>query len=280
MKYRPIAAIAALTLLGTALAGCSPSPTTNTSDTSASNTATTSDTSTAAADLNLITAGTLTVCSDVPYAPFEYEDSTSPSGYVGFDIDLITAIADGLGLKVVVLPTDFTALQSGVALAAGQCDIGASAITITDERKANIDFTDPNYDSLQSLMVRTDSGIKTLADLAGKKIGVQAGTTGEIYTNANKPADAQTVAFPTDGEMWLAIQAGQVDALLQDLPVNQVHVKADSNYVIAEQYNTDEHYGFALAKGKNPALLAAVNAGLKTLRDNGTYQTLYNKYFG
>jgi len=234
----------------------------------------------AANSLNVITPGSLTICSDLPYAPFEYEDSTSPSGYAGFDIDVITAIADGLGLKVVVIPSDFNALQSGVALEAGSCDIGVSAITITDARKANLDFSDPYYDSLQSLMVRADSGIKTLADLAGKNIGVQTGTTGENYAKANAPASASIVSFPSDGEEWLAMQAGQVDALLQDLPVNQIHTKADSSYVIVEKYNTNEQYGFALAKGKNPALLAAVNAGLQTLRDNGTYDTLYAKYFG
>jgi len=278
MKYRPVAVIAAVTLIGTALAGCSSSPSNNTSDTStASGNATTSGTP--AADLNLITAGTLTVCSDLPYPPFEFEDPSTASGYTGFDIDLVTAIADGLGLKVVVLPTGFDTLQSGVALAAGQCDIGASAITITDERKANLDFSDPYYDSLQSLMVRADSGIKTLADMDGKKIGVQTGTTGESYANTNKPASAEVVSFPTDGEMWLAIQAGQVDALLQDYPVNLTHTKADSTYVIAEKYNTNEQYGFAMSKGKNPALLAAVDGGLQTLRDNGTYQTIYDKYF-
>jgi len=283
MKHRLPAATLALALAGTALAGCSSSTgsTPSTSDTAATSAAPGGSTSTApaTADLNLVTPGTLTICSDVPYAPFEYEDPSSPSGYTGFDIDLVTAIATNLGLKIVVLPTDFDALQSGVALAAGQCDMGASAITITDDRKANLDFSDPVYDSLQSLMVKSDSGIKTLADTAGKKIGVQTGTTGETYTNTNKPASAQVVSFPSDGEMWLAIQAGQVDALLQDYPVNLAHTKADSSYVIAEKYNTNEQYGFALAKGKNPALLAAVNAQLQAMRANGDYQTIYDKYF-
>jgi len=258
-----VAGVAAITL---ALAGCS-------SNGSGSN-------PTSSNSLGTITAGSLTVCSDVPYAPFEYEDATTPTGYTGFDIDVISAIADDLGLKVVVIPSDFNALQSGVALEAGSCDVGVSAITITEERRANLDFSDPYYNSLQSLMVRADSGIKTLADLAGKKIGVQTGTTGENYTKENAPASASIVSFPSDGEEWLAIQAGQVDALLQDLPVNKLHTDVDSSYVIIEKYDTNEQYGFALAKGKNPALLAAINAGLKTLHDNGTYDQLYAKYFG
>jgi len=271
MKYRLPAAIAAFALVGTALVGCSNSTTPGTPASGASGSA--------AADLNLVTPGTITVCSDVPYAPFEYADPSVPLGYSGFDIDIISAIASSMGLTVTVMPSDFDALQSGVTLAAGTCDLGASAITITPQRQANLDFSDPYYDSLQSLLVSANSGIKTLADTAGKNIGVQTGTTGENYARANAPATANIVSFTTDGDEWLAIQAGQVDALLQDLPVNQLHTDADSSYVIVEKYDTNEQYGFAFAKGKDPALLAAVNTGLATLRTNGTYDQLYAKYF-
>ena len=229
--------------------------------------------------MGTITAGSLTICSDIPFKPFEYEDASTPTGYTGFDIDLMSAIAGQLNLKLVVVATDFDALQSGAALAAGQCDVGASAITITDARKANIDFSDPYYDSLQSLLVPVNSGITSLADLAGKRIGVQTGTTGETYATQNKPASATIVSFPSDGEEWPALQAGQVDALLQDYPVNNQHVKDDPSYVIVAKYQTDEQYGFAMAQGKNPALLQAINAALQTLRDNGTYTTIYDKYF-
>jgi len=277
MKHRLPVAVLALALAGTALAGCS--STTTTTPTTPGTTTDGAPATSATADLNLVTPGTLTVCSDVPFAPFEYEDPSLPLGYTGFDIDIVSAIASTMGLTVTVMPSDFDALQSGVTLAAGTCDLGASAITITDDRKANLDFSDPYYNSLQSLMVKTDSGIKTLADTAGKSIGVQTGTTGENYARANAPATANIVSFTTDGDEWLAIQAGQVDALLQDLPVNQLHTQVDSSYTIVEKYDTNEQYGFAFAKGKNPALLAAVNAGLATLRTNGTYDQLYAKYF-
>ena len=228
--------------------------------------------------LGTLTAGSLLACSDSPYPPFEFEDSTTPSGYAGFDIDIIQAIADKLGLKLVVVATDFNVLQSGSPLAAS-CDVGVSAITITDERKANIDFSDPYYDSIQSLLVAKSSGITSLDDLAGKNIGLQSGTTGEIYANANAPASANLVMYPSDGEMWPALQAGQVDALLQDYPVNMSHAKSDPSYAVVAKYETDEHYGFALAKDKNPALLKAINDGLQSLRDDGTYDTIYDKYF-
>ncbi|MCL2471466.1 MAG: ABC transporter substrate-binding protein [Propionibacteriaceae bacterium] len=249
-----------------ALTGCA-SNTTNSPSPSTDDTVTT------------VKAGYLTMCSDSPYPPFEYEDDTTATGYTGFDVDIMSAIASQLGLKLSVIDTDFSALQSGLALASGSCDVGGSAITITDERKANIDFSDPYYDSLQSLLVPVGSSIKALADTAGKKIGVQTGTTGETYTEQNAPSSASIVTFPSDGEMWPALQAGQVDALLQDYPVNNQHVKDNSSYVIVEKYQTDEQYGFAVAKGKNPALLAAINSGLADLRSSGDYQTIYDKYF-
>lgn len=236
--------------------------------------------SAAAPAFQLVTPGTLTACSDVPYPPFEIEDPSTPTGYSGFDIEIMDAIAKKLGLTFKVIDVEFNALQSGTVLVAGQCDMGASAMTITEERKKNIDFSDPYYDSLQSLLVRADSGIANLAGTAGKKIGVQAGTTGKSFTEKNKPATAVTVEFPSDGDLWPAIQARQIDVILQDLPVNRTHEKADPNYKIVETFKTDEQYGFALAKDKNPALLAAINTQLKAMRTDGTYDTLYKKYFG
>ena len=226
----------------------------------------------------LVDAGTLTVCSDIPYPPFEFEGGDNGTGYTGFDIDLLGAIAKKLDLKLAVQDVGFDALQSGTTLAAGTCDVGASAMTITDDRKKNIDFSDPYYDSLQSLLVRTDSGIKSIKDLDGKNVGVQQGTTGETYATDNAKG-AQLVQYPSDGELWPAIQAGQIDAILQDQPVNLEHEKADSAYKIVETYNTKESYGFAFEKGKKTELLDAVNGALKDLRDSGEYQTIYDTYF-
>jgi len=266
------ASVAALAL---AFAGC-----TSSTPAAPASSASGSASSAPAADLKLVTAGTLTVCADVPYPPFEIEDTSAPSGYSGFDVDVMNAVATKLGLTLKVIDVDFDALQSGTVLAAGQCDVGASAMTITEERKQNLDFSDPYYDSLQSLLVKTDSGVTNLAGLAGKKIGVQKGTTGKSYATKNAPSTAEIVDFPSDAELWPAIQAGQIDAILQDQPVNHTHEVADPSYKIVETYSTDEQYGFALSKDKNPALLAAINAQLTAMRADGTYDTLYKKYFG
>jgi len=236
--------------------------------------------STGGPDLNLISSGTLTVCSDVPYPPFEDFDKTSESGFKGFDVDVISKVADGLKLKLKIKDSSFDALQSGQALNAGQCDLVASAMTITDDRKKNLDFSDGYYDSEQSLLVPTGSDIAAIGDLDGKKVGVQQGTTGKTYANENATG-AKIVSFPSDAEMYAAIKAGQVDALLQDLPVNLDHQKDPKQagkFTVVETYKTDEQYGFAIKKG-NTGLVDAVNEQLNAMHTDGSYDTIYNTYF-
>ncbi|WP_344156580.1 ABC transporter substrate-binding protein [Nocardioides koreensis] len=224
----------------------------------------------------LVSDGTLTVCSDVPYPPFEDFDKGSPTGFKGFDIDIVSEIAQGMDLKLTVKDSSFDPLQSGLALNSGQCDIGASAMTITADREQNLDFSDGYYDSKQSLLVPTGSAIKSIDDLSGKKVGVQQGTTGKTYAEENATG-ADLVTFPSDAEMYQAIKAGQVDALLQDLPVNLNHQQA-GGFEIVQTYSTNEQYGLAMKKG-NTALVDDVNAQLKKMHDDGTYDEIYNKYF-
>lgn len=229
-------------------------------------------------DLGLVSSGTLTACSNVPYPPFEIEDPEAPSGYSGFDIDLLQAIADDLDLELAVANVSFEALQSGTTFVSGQCDIGASAITITEEREENLTFSEPYYDSLQSLLVAPGSGVESIADLEGRNVGVQAGTTGLSYAQENAQG-ATLVEYPGNAELWAAIQAGQIDAILQDLPVNVENAESDPSYVIVEEYSTDEQYGYAMAKDAAPELVEAINSSLQGLRDDGTYQEIYDSYF-
>jgi polar amino acid transport system substrate-binding protein len=247
---------------------------------SSDGTASDGSTGAATADLNLISDGTLTVCSDVPYPPFEAFDKTSDTGFKGFDVDIVNAIADELGVGVEIKDSDFNALQSGLALNSKQCDMAASAMTITPERQEKIGFSDGYYDSEQSLLVPSDSSIASIDDLDGVKVGVQKGTTGEAYANDNA-SGADIVVFPSDGEMYAAIKAGQVDALLQDLPVNLDHQndpKAAGQFKVVEKYDTGETYGLAMQKD-NTGLIDAVNQALQDLRDNGDYQKIYDTYF-
>ncbi|KAA1429044.1 ABC transporter substrate-binding protein [Nocardioides antri] len=225
---------------------------------------------------DVIKEGTLTVCSDVPYPPFEDFDKGSEIGFKGFDIDVVAEIAERLELDLEVKDSSFDALQSGQALNAGQCDLAASAMTITEEREANLDFSDGYYDSQQSLLVPTGSDIQSIDDLDGKTVGVQQGTTGKAYAEENA-SGADLTSFPSDAEMFQAIKAGQVDALLQDLPVNLDHTKG-GEFEVVETYDTDEEYGLAIKKG-NSQLVDDVNGALEEMREDGTYDEIYNKYF-
>lgn len=259
MNTKRLPALAAATLAALALSSCG-------SDDSGK-------TSTGA---DVIKEGTLTVCSDVPYPPFEDFDKGSELGFKGFDVDIVNEIAERLDLELSYQDSSFDALQSGQALNAGQCDLAASAMTITDDRKKNLDFSEGYYDSKQSLLVPADSDIAGIGDLDGVKVGVQQGTTGKAYAEENA-SGAKIVTFPSDGEMYQAIQAGQVEALLQDLPVNLDHTK-DGKFEVVETYETDEQYGLALKKG-NSQLLEDVNGALDEMREDGTYDEIYNKYF-
>jgi polar amino acid transport system substrate-binding protein len=227
-------------------------------------------------DLGLVNSGTLTVCSDVPYAPFEDFDKTSASGFKGFDVDIVTAIAEDLDLKLKYLDQDFDGLQSGLTLNAGTCDLVASALTITEDRAKHLSFSEGYYDSKQSLLVPEGSDIASIDDLDGKKVGVQKGTTGKDYATEHAKG-ATAVDFPSDAEEFQALKAGQVDALLQDLPVNLDHQKA-GGYTVVETYDTGEQYGLA-AKLGNDALVKAVNDALAGMKSDGTYDEIYNKYF-
>jgi polar amino acid transport system substrate-binding protein len=262
MKMHSVTAMAAASLLTLGLAACGDD--------------TDSDETVDASAIDLIEDGQLVICSDAPYPPFEMEDSSSPMGWSGFDMDLMAEIADGLDLEPEVRPSSFEGLQSGLALNSGQCDIVASAMTITDERAENLDFSDGYYDSLQSLLVAEGSDISGIGDLDGQRVAVQQGTTGAAYAEENATG-AELVSFPNDPGMWQAIQAGQVDAILQDLPVNLEHTR-DGDYTIAEEYSTDEQYGFAVKKG-NTALVDAVNEQLDALREDGRYDEIYDRYF-
>lgn len=232
----------------------------------------------AAADFDTITEGTLTVCTDAPYPPMEFEDPETGE-FTGFDIELMRAIAENLGLELAVVNVGFDPITSGLAMEAGDCDIAAASITITEERAENILFSDGYFSGDQSLLVLADSGIESLADLAGQSIAVQTGTTGEIYAQENAPADAELVSFENPGDLFLALESGQVQAVLQDLVPNGDYALANDNAILVETYPTEEDYGFAAKLEGSEDLMEAVNEQLQAVRDDGTYDEIYNEFF-
>ncbi|MGA1361566.1 MAG: basic amino acid ABC transporter substrate-binding protein [Ilumatobacteraceae bacterium] len=223
-----------------------------------------------------ISAGKLTVCSDAPYEPFEYQDENG--NWTGFDMDIMTAVAKRYGLTLEVTKQPFDGIW--LAPAAGTCDLVASSITITEERAQNAAFSDPYFDADQSLLVRSEDAATyvDLASLAGKTIAVQTGTTGEAYAKENA-GDATVQSFEDAAAMFAALEGKQVDAVLQDLPINAFRAVKQGNTQVTATFPTEEKYGFAMAKD-NVDLLDAVNESLNEFRAGGVYDEIYQKYFG
>jgi len=225
--------------------------------------------------VDLVEDGQLTVCSDMPYKPFEFEEDGKVQG---FDYEIVKEMGGLLGLEVEFRTTPFDSIIP--ALAAGECDMIASAMTITDERAEQVDFTDAYFDANQSLLIRAeDEGtISTLADLAGKTIGVQVETTGATYAEENKPEGATIRAFQTGDEMFPALLSEDIDAALQDFPVNAYRASQSDEFVVTDTFETGEQYGFAVAKGSE--LLEPLNEALASIRDDGTYDEIFATWFG
>lgn len=225
-------------------------------------------------DLELVTDGTLTICTDVPFPPMEFEDSESELGYDGFDIELAAAIAEELGLEATVATPGWDAITGGLAFENDDCDVAAASITILPEREENVDFSDPYFNGEQALLVKDDSGISTWEDLGS--VAVQTGTTGEIYVQENWEG-VEVVSFEDAAGPYLALDAGEVDGVLFDLVSQQDVADNDDTVSVVETYETDEEYG--LATKDAPNLLEAINTTLAEFRDDGTYDDIYDKWF-
>ncbi|MET9316216.1 ABC transporter substrate-binding protein [Kribbella sp. NPDC003505] len=232
-----------------------------------------------AAGITLVKPGKLTVCTHLPYKPFQYKDGTK---VVGFDVDLLDLVAKDLGLEQDVVNIEWAQVTSGAAFQAKKCDMGMGAMTITPERQAAISITEPYMDATQVLMTKKDSGIKSLADLRGKKLGAQADTTGKKYADDNAKANGYTVIPFND----LALQennvkSGRVDAAINDNGVLYDFVKENPDMAVVAEFNTGEQYGFgALKDGSGPKLVAKFNELLTKAKSDGKYNEIYKKWFG
>ncbi len=228
-------------------------------------------------DVTTLKAGTLTVGSDTAFPPFE---SISNGEAVGFDVDLIKEVAQRLELEAEIqsaaLDTIFT------SLAARKFDAVISAVTIKDERKKTVDFTDPYFTADLSVSVRNADAESTtgIEDLADKTVGVQASTTSEDCAKTLK-ADGELKDFrsyDTIPDAFTDLAAARVDAVIIDLPTAQQIVEQRSGLRVVQAIRTKEEYGIAVAK-HNPNLRVAINEALKEIRDDGTYTRLFVKWF-
>jgi polar amino acid transport system substrate-binding protein len=222
-------------------------------------------------EFGLIQEGTLTVGSDIPYAPFEFGNQPP---YKGIDIDLVNEIAKRLDLKPDVVDTPFDTIFRD--LAQGKFDMVASSTTITPERQKEVDFSDPYALADQSLMVKKGSTIKSADDLAGTTVGAQKATTGAAY--AEDETDASTVrTYGEIADAFNALEAGQVEAVINDCPISKYAEKSYPDLQVVAALPTGENYGFAFQKGSTD-LEDAVNEQIVKIKEDGTYDRIFTKY--
>ncbi|WP_306215734.1 transporter substrate-binding domain-containing protein [Actinoplanes sp. RD1] len=231
--------------------------------------------------VKLVKSGALTTCTHLPYAPFQSKDDTGK--VVGFDVALVDLVAKKLGVAQEIVDTPFEGIKSGSDLNAGKCDVAAAGMTITDERKKVLDFSEPYFDATQALATLAGKEVKTLEELKGKRIGVQGATTGEDYIKAQvkeKGLDLEVVSFKDLAAAQQALATNQIAAAVGDLPVWNEYVKANpGKAVVTAGFDTGEQYGFAVKKG-NAELLKAVNDAIAAARADGTYDTIYQTWIG
>lgn len=218
---------------------------------------------------------TLVVGTDATYPPFE-SVNTATGLPEGFDIDLISRVAEISGWQTEFIVTPFDGIIPGLLNKKYDCII--SALTITPQRAAVVAFSDPYYLAGQVVAVPLDdSVIRGIGDLDGKRIGVQLGTTGEMM--ARKIAEAQLFSFDNIGAAFLDMANGKLDAVLNDLPTTEAYIRAHGDARIVGPVLSEEHYGVAV-RPEDTLLLRQINAALATMRRDTSYVRLHRKWFG
>ena len=272
---RSFLAAAGLSVAALALTACGGSSSTASSAAAssvASSAAASSEAASAAAELTTVEAGKLTMATNATFPP--YEMTTDNGTIEGIDVETAQAIADKLGLELQVDDMDFDAALLSVQQ--GKADIAMAGITVTDERKAVMAFSDSYATGIQSIIVPEGSDIATADDLAGKKIGTQRGTTGYLYCSDDFGEDA-VVAYDNGLTAVQALNNGQVDAVVIDNEPAKAYVESNPGLKILDTSYAEEDYAIGMNKD-NTALLDAVNAALEELKADGTLQSIVDKY--
>lgn len=219
------------------------------------------------------------VGTDAAYAPFESQNEKGE--IVGFDIEVVQAIAKKAGIEVKFVNTPWEGIFN--ALGQGDRDMVVSAVTITEERKGTMDFSAPYFDAQQLIAVKETSKVAKFADLKKLKVGVQTGTTGdEAVTKLLGKTSTNIKRFESTPLALKELEAGGVDAVVADNGV-VIHYVANNPggkfKTVADKEFVPEQYGIALKKG-NTELLEKINKGLADIKADGTYDAIFSKYFG
>lgn len=214
---------------------------------------------------------TLVMATNATFPPYEYYDGDE---IVGIDAEIAKAIADKLGMELRIDDMEFNSIITAVN--SGQADIGMAGMTITEDRKQSVDFSDPYATGVQVVIVTQDSPIQSIEDLTGKKIGVQLTTTGDIYATDEFGKD-NVVQFNKGADAVLALKNGQVDAVIIDNEPAKAFVAQNEGLKILEAEFKNEDYCIAFKKG-NDELREKVNNALNELIADGTVQGIIDKY--
>ena len=219
------------------------------------------------------------VGTDAAYAPFESQNEKGE--IVGFDMDVVSAIAQKGGFEVKFINTPWEGIFN--TLAQGDRDVVVSAVTITEERKQTVDFSNPYFDAYQLIAVKNDSKVTQFSDLKKLKVGVQNGTTGdEVITKLQGKSSANIKRFESTPLALKELEAGGVEAVVADngVIVNYVANNSGSNFkTVTDNSFAPEQYGIAFKKG-NTELVELFNKGLADIKADGTYDAIYKRYFG
>lgn len=225
------------------------------------------------AAITTVEEGVLHMATNAAFPP--YEMISDDGGFEGIDVEIATEIANKLGLELVVDDMEFGSVITSVQ--SGKSDIAMAGLTVTEERKQNVDFTESYATGIQVIIVPEDSDILTVDDLANDKmIGVQDGTTGYIYCSDDYGEDH--ITSYTNGAMAIeALKGGKVDAVVIDNEPAKAFVAANEGLKILDTEYIVENYAIGISK-ENPALRDAVDAALKELIADGTVKTIVDKY--
>ena len=221
--------------------------------------------------LSTVTAGKLTMATNASFPPYEYYEGDD---IVGIDAEIAALIAQKLGLELEIADVEFSSIIPGVQ--AGKYDMGMAGMTVTDERKEMVNFSDSYAKGIQVVIVKEDSAIATIDDIEGKKIGVQEATTGDIYATDDYGED--NITRYANGNLAVeGLKSGKVDCVIIDNEPAKAYVKANTGLKILETTYADEDYAIAFNKS-NPTLQEKVNAALSELIADGSVQSIVDKY--
>ena len=214
--------------------------------------------------------GELHMATNASFEPYEYQEGGK---VVGIDAEIAQAICDKLGYKLVIDDMEFDAIITAVT--SGKADFGMAGMTVTDERKKSVDFTDPYTNAIQAIIVNeSDSKVSSKKDLEGATVGVQLGTTGDVYVTDVK--DAKVERFSKGADAVLALTQNKVDAVVIDNEPAKKFVEQNKSTKILEEPFENEDYAICLKKGSD--LTEQFNKALKELKDDGTVKKIIDKY--